>query len=126
VTGAVEGIDDLLDAAVQLNIRNFSVRKERGKTIISGVATYHVDRDELFDAVKRLDRWASDVVFDVDVERLDIRGYHTVKKGETLATIAKRHLGRASREMDIFEVNRDRMNDPDQIIPGQQLLIPWR
>jgi nucleoid-associated protein YgaU len=28
--------------------------------------------------------------------------------------------------MDIFDANRDRMNDPDQVFPGQQLLIPWR
>jgi nucleoid-associated protein YgaU len=122
----VEGIDDLLDAAAHLNICNFTVQKEHGKTVISGVARYQIDRDELFDAVKQLDGWASEVVLAIDVERLDVRGYHTVKSGETLATIAKRHLGRASREMEIFEANRDRMNDPDQIFPGQQLLIPWR
>jgi nucleoid-associated protein YgaU len=125
-TRGVEGIDALLDAAAGLNIRNFAIQKRHGRTLITGVATYQLDCDELFDVVKQLDGWESDVVVDLDVERRDIRGYHTVRAGDTLASIAKRHLGRASREMDIFEVNRDRMNDPDQIFPGQQLLIPWR
>ena len=125
-TGAVEGIDALLDAAAHLNIRNVAIQKEHGRTRITGVARYQLDRDAFFDAVKQLDGWESDVVLDVDVERHDIRGYHTVCPGETLASIAKRHLGRAAREMDIFDANRDRMNDPDQIFPGQQLLIPWR
>ena len=124
--GAVEGIDALLDAAAHLNIRNFAVQQEHGRTLITGVARYQLDRDELFYSVKEFDGWESEIVLDVDVERHDIRGYHTVRQGETLASIAKRHLGRASRERDIFEVNRDRMNDPDQIFPGQQLLIPWR
>jgi hypothetical protein len=125
-TSAVNGIDGLLDAAARHQIRNFSVRAHRGKTIITGVAHYHLDRERFFDAVKRLDGWESEVVMEVAVERDDIRGYHTVGEGETLASIARRHLGRASREMEIFEANRDRMNDPDQIFPGQQLLIPWR
>jgi nucleoid-associated protein YgaU len=119
------GIDALREAAAELNIGGLTIQEEHGKTIIRGEARYHLDREQLFEAVKDLDGWESEVVVDVDVERHDIRGYHTVRSGETLATIAKRYLGRVSRETEIFDANRDRMNDPDQIVPGQQLLIPW-
>ena len=94
--------------------------------VIGGTARYQLDRETFFESVKRLDGWESDVVIEIAVECQDVRGYHTVEAGETLASIAERHLGSASREMDIFKANRDRMNDPDQILPGQQLLIPWR
>jgi nucleoid-associated protein YgaU len=124
--GPVDGIDALLDAAARLGIRDFTVHKVHGKTMIGGIARYQLDRDELFEAVKLLDGWESEIVLDVAVERQDVRGYHTVREGETLASIAKRHLGRSSRDREVFEANRDRMNDPDQIFPGQQLLIPWR
>jgi nucleoid-associated protein YgaU len=125
VTARIEGLDVLIDAATDLNIRNLAVHREHGKTRITGVATYQLDREQFFDAIKDLDGWESEVLVDIEVERHDVRGYHTVQAGETLAAIAKRHLGRESREMEIFESNRDRMNDPDQVSPGLQLLIPW-
>jgi nucleoid-associated protein YgaU len=122
----VSGIDVLFDAAANLNIGNLAVHQEHGKTVITGRARYQLDREAFFEVVKQLDGWESDVVVDIDVERHDIRGYHTVHDGETLGSLAERYLGRASREHEIFESNRDRMNSPDQIFQGQQLLIPWR
>jgi nucleoid-associated protein YgaU len=121
-----DGIDGLLDVVSGLGVKDLSVEKAHGKTIVSGVARYHTDRQHLLEAIKQCDGWECDIVVDVAVERHDIRGYHTVKPGETLASIAEQYLGSESREMAIFEANRDRMNDPDQILPGQQLLIPWR
>ena len=119
-------IDGLLDAVSGLGVRDLGIERAHGKTIVTGVARYHTDREQLFEAIKRCDGWECDIVVDVAVERQDIRGYHTVQPGDTLASIADQYLGSESREMAIFEANRDRMNDPDQISPGQQLLIPWR
>jgi nucleoid-associated protein YgaU len=118
--------DQLLDAAVELGIRDFTVRSELGRRVISGVARCALDRERFFEVLKRIDGWERDYVLNISVERDDIRGFHTVQRGETLASIAMRYLGGASRELDIFAANRDRMNDPDQVFPGQQLLIPWR
>jgi nucleoid-associated protein YgaU len=119
-------VDVLLDAAARLGIKDLSIKAEHGKTIITGKARYQLDCDLFFDAVKELDGWESDIVVDLAVERADVRGYYTVEPGDTLASIAKRYLGSAAREWDVFEANRDRMNDPEQILPGQQLLIPRR
>ena len=49
---------------------------------------------------------------------------YTVKKGDTLSHIAKAHYGRASKWQAIFEANRDQLDDPDRIQPGQVLQIP--
>lgn len=49
---------------------------------------------------------------------------YTVKKGDTLSHIAKAHYGRASQWKRIFEANRDQLDDPDRIKPGQVLKIP--
>jgi nucleoid-associated protein YgaU len=120
------GIDALLDSVSQLAVSDLQIVTARGKTIIRGTAKYQLDRERLYDAIKNLEGWESDVLVDVDVERQDVRGYHTVLKGDTLASIAEQYLGSAAREMAVFDANRDRMNDPDQIFPGQQLLIPWQ
>lgn len=120
------GVDALLDAVSGTDLKDLVIETAHGRTIISGIARYQLDRDKLFEAIKQVDGWESKIVIDVGVERQDIRGFHTVQTGETLASIAERYFQRASGDVAIFEANRDRLNDPEQIFPGQQLLIPWR
>jgi nucleoid-associated protein YgaU len=49
---------------------------------------------------------------------------YTVKKGDSLSKIAKQLYGNASEWRKIFEANRDQIEDPDLIQPGQMLKIP--
>jgi nucleoid-associated protein YgaU len=49
---------------------------------------------------------------------------YTVQKGDTLSAIAQQHYGKASRWHAIFEANRDQLDDPDLIRPGQVLKLP--
>ena len=49
---------------------------------------------------------------------------YTVQKGDTLSHIAKEFYGKASKWNAIFEANRDQLDDPDKIQPGQILKIP--
>jgi len=49
---------------------------------------------------------------------------HVVEKGDTLGAIAKKYYGKASAYTKIFEANRDVLDDPDKIKPGQKLRIP--
>ena len=54
----------------------------------------------------------------------DDAGTYTVLKGDTLSAIAQKHYGKASRWNEIFEANRDQLDDPDLIKPGQVLKLP--
>jgi nucleoid-associated protein YgaU len=49
---------------------------------------------------------------------------YTVKKGDTLSAIAQHHYGKASRWHAIFDANRDQLDNPDLIKPGQVLKLP--
>ena len=49
---------------------------------------------------------------------------YTVEKGDSLSKIAKEQLGHASAWKQIFEANRDVLDDPDRIFPGQVLKLP--
>jgi nucleoid-associated protein YgaU len=49
---------------------------------------------------------------------------YTVQSGDTLSEIAQRQLGRASAWQAIFDANRDQIEDPDLIRPGQVLRLP--
>ena len=48
---------------------------------------------------------------------------YTVQGGDTLRTIAERFYGDADRFRIIFQANRDQIEDPDQIFPGQVLRV---
>jgi nucleoid-associated protein YgaU len=51
---------------------------------------------------------------------------YKVRKGDTLSGIAKRFYGDANDYHLIYDANRDQLNDPDKIYPGQRLRIPFR
>ena len=49
---------------------------------------------------------------------------HEVQSGDTLSSIAKQHLGDANAYNRIFAANQPMLKDPDEIYPGQMLIIP--
>ena len=49
---------------------------------------------------------------------------YTVKKGDSLSKIAKRVYGDAQQWHKIHEANRDIIDNPDLIHPGQVLKLP--
>ena len=49
---------------------------------------------------------------------------YTVKSGDSLSKIAKQAYGDGSKWRAIFDANRDQLEDPDLIHPGQVLKLP--
>ena len=49
---------------------------------------------------------------------------HEVQSGDTLSSIAKKHYGDANAYQKIFAANQPMLKDPDEIYPGQVLIIP--
>ena len=47
-----------------------------------------------------------------------------IRKGDNLWTIARRNYGAGIRYTTIFEANRDQIQDPDLIFPGQVFKVP--
>ena len=66
----------------------------------------------------------SNVQGHADTVPADTAATYTVQKGDTLSAIAQHHYGKASHWHAIFEANRDQLDDPDLIRPGQVLKLP--
>ena len=49
---------------------------------------------------------------------------HTVQSGDTLSSIAQDFFGDPGKFRIIFAANRNQLDDPDVILPGQDLRIP--
>lgn len=49
---------------------------------------------------------------------------YVVVKGDTLWNIAKKHLGKGERWTEIYQLNRDKIINPNLIYPGQTFKLP--
>lgn len=53
-----------------------------------------------------------------------IKTVYTVKEDESLSIIAREFYGNPALWKHIYEANQDKINDPNDIYPGQKLVIP--
>jgi nucleoid-associated protein YgaU len=108
----------------ELKVKGGDVKEEGGKLIIKGMAEYGIDRDHIWDLIKKQAGWETEIVADIKVEKTDVYGYWTVKSGDSLSKIAKDVYDDGGKYMKIFEANKDQLKDPNMIKPGQKLVLP--
>jgi nucleoid-associated protein YgaU len=115
---------DLSKAATDLGISNLQIADQGGKLQITGTAPFQLAKDELWNAIKSHAGYESEISADIKVQNTDIHGHYTVKSGDSLSKISKHIYGDAGSYTKIFEANRDILQNPDLIKPGQVLKIP--
>ena len=111
-------------AAQALGIKGFSAAETAGKLALKGTAEYQLQKDLVWDAIKKQPGWEQEVAADIKVEKTDIHGIWEVKPGDSLSKIAKSAYDDAGQYMRIFEANTNILKDPNVIHPGQKLIIP--
>ena len=75
-------------------------------------------REEAIEKEEDKDWWNKDKAEEEIVKK------HEVQRGESLSIIAREHYGNASLWNHIYEANKDQIDDPNLIHPGQELIIP--
>jgi nucleoid-associated protein YgaU len=114
-----------------------SADERDGKLHFHGTVNSEDEKNRIWDAIKTVPDWQREVVADIRVSAPATGAAakaapsaaaagttYTVKSGDTLSKIAQEHLGSANAYMEIFNANRDQLQDPDKIKPGQVLKIP--
>lgn len=90
-----------------------------------GTAETTYEKDQLWDAIKAAGGAnPTDIVADIQVANTAYYTKHTVQKGDSLSKIAKHYYDDMMKYKEIFDANRDVLNDPDEIEVGQQIVIP--
>jgi nucleoid-associated protein YgaU len=95
-----------------------------GKLYIKGTVATQDQANKIWDAIKTIPDWKTEVVAEITATGGAAEATYTVKAGDTLSKIARQLLGDANAYPAIFEANRDQLSDPDKIKPGQVLKIP--
>jgi hypothetical protein len=115
-----------------------SADERDGKLYFHGTVANDDQVNEIWNAIKTIPDWRTDIVGDITSTGGPAAGTasaaaqpaaqtgttYTVKAGDTLSKIAKETLGNAGQYMAIFNLNRDQLENPDKIQPGQVLKIP--
>ena len=125
---AREKYQSLIDMAHDAGASEVEAQEENGVLHVRAVVPTDEAKDRLWAEYERIDpgRQSGDLQLKVEVTGTGVADAgggetYTVQRGDTLSEIGQR-LGVAWR--DIFEANRDQLNDPDKIQPGQNLRIP--
>lgn len=132
-----EKYQSLIDLANQSNISGLNVTEGEGFIKIEGSAPSAAVKQQLWDEYNRIDPEyrSGDLVLEVTAPDGGDGGVgtssggvgtssgktYTVQSGDTLSKIGSEH---GVSWQKIFEANRDKLDDPDKIYPGQELSIP--
>jgi nucleoid-associated protein YgaU len=117
-----EKYQSLIDMATQLGISGMSVEEDNGVLKINGTAASAETKQQLWDEYARIDPdyRSGDLVLDISAPESAASTY-TVQSGDSLSKIGSKY---GVSWQAIFEANRDKLDDPDKIFPGQELTIP--
>jgi nucleoid-associated protein YgaU len=116
----------VLNAINQSGVRLSHVHIQDNKLYIEGACGSEAIKNKIWDQVKLVDPTYNDITLNLNVDPslAPQQQVYTVAAGDSLSKIAKQFYGNANEYMKIFNANRDKLNDPNAIKPGQQLVIP--
>ena len=115
----------VLDLGEQLNIQDGDVQVVGDKLEVRGTAANQYHKDLLWDEIKKVGgENPTDIMADIKVADTSVYAHHTVESGESLSKIAKHYYGDPMKYTAIFNANRNILDNPDLIHPGQDLVIP--
>lgn len=117
-----EKYQSLIDMANELGISGLNVTEGDGFLKIEGSAASAEHKQKLWDEYNRIDPEyrSGDLVLNISAPEASANTY-TVQSGDSLSKIGH-HYGVSWQK--IYEANRDKLDDPDKIYPGQELTIP--
>lgn len=116
----------LIDLANQSGASNLQVTEEGDVLHVTGSVPSEDAKNRIWEEYGRLDpdMRSGDLVLNLEVAGGGAGGgeeTYTVKSGDTLSEIGQKY---GVKWRDIFEANRDQLDDPDKINVGQTLKIP--
>ncbi|HEY7303060.1 MAG TPA: LysM peptidoglycan-binding domain-containing protein [Bryobacteraceae bacterium] len=129
-----------LQTIQQKGVRLSHLHVQDNKLFIQGAAPSQDVKNDVWNQIKAADSSFSDLTCDLTVDPSiappqaqaaaaaanapSAARTYTVQAGDTLSKIAKQFYGNANDYNRIFEANRDKLENPDKIRTGQQLVIP--
>jgi nucleoid-associated protein YgaU len=115
-----------------------NLNMEGDKLLIRASAPSADLKNRVWDQIKLVDPSFSDLIADIQAPAAAAAAAaaagggtstpaartYTVQAGDNLSKISKQFYGDANKYMKIFEANKDKLTDPDEVRAGIELVIP--
>ncbi len=117
----------VLDLCNKFEMKDADVaEREEGYLKIYGIVHTQYEKNQIWNKIKEVGGTsATDIKADIRTEAKDYYHIHKVVSGDTLGKISKEYLDAAGKYMEIFNINKDQLSNPDVIQVGQELKIPF-
>jgi nucleoid-associated protein YgaU len=118
------------------NVQLQNLNLQDNKLFIRASAPSQDVKNKVWDQIKLVDPSYSDLIADIQAPAAAAAAAaaaggpattarrYTVQPGDNLSKISKEFYGNANQYMKIFEANRDKLSDPDNVRAGMELVIP--
>ncbi|HEY0079331.1 MAG TPA: LysM peptidoglycan-binding domain-containing protein [Pyrinomonadaceae bacterium] len=125
-----------LNAIDQQQVRLQNLHVQDDKLFVRGVAPSEEAKNRVWDQIKLVNPNYDDITAEITVEETRTQAAaagggsqesdrtYTIKPGDTLSKISRQFYGDSDEFMRIFYANRDKIDDPDMIRVGQEIVIP--
>lgn len=115
----------VLDLGREFNMEGTQVEEKDGKLHLKGTVETQRQKDLIWDKIKKIGgEQPVDLMADIKVKNTSYYDKYTVQSGDSLSKIAKEYYGDVKDYQRIYDANRDQLDDPNKIFPGQTLTIP--
>lgn len=116
----------------QQGIRLAHLHAQDNKLFMQGAAPSEAVKNAFWNQIKAINPACDDITADITIDSSlpqpppagGPKQTYKVQPGDSLSKIAKQFYGNANDYVRIFEANKDRLNDPNKIQIGQELVIP--
>ena len=128
--------NSVLDLIKQKGVHLTHLHVQQDKLFMQGTAPSEAIKNDIWNQIKAIDSSYSDLTCDLTIDpslpqpqaasspaASGSRTYK-VQPGDTLSKISKDFYGDANKYQQIFEANQDKLESPDKIRVGQELVIP--
>ena len=124
-----DDIKQTINAALGNQVDNLNVSFQDGTAKLFGTAHSAAAKEKailLAGNLKGVEKVDDDQlrVRKEDVATVAQPNFYTIEKGDSLSEIAEREYGDAQKWKVLFEANKEVIEDPDLIYPGQRIRIP--
>ncbi len=114
-------------ATLGINVENLNLDFYDNVATVGGLIQSEEERNAIVTALNAVDGVYS-VNDNLEVAAPPAPEFETyvIQKGDSLSKIAKRYFGDPMKYKEIFEANKDILDDPNKIFPGQEIKIPLK